>query len=124
MSTVNHYGNESNQMDFNLALAIGELKGQVSALNESVSRKMKATDDLSAAVAELKSLPRDIRDMKKSMEDMDSRLRLMEQKGSEQEGKQDMLALILKSPALGWVVGAATLAGGIATGYVHLGGAQ
>jgi chromosome segregation ATPase len=116
-----HNHMDGSKLDVNLALAIGELKGQMAALSEMVNRKVKSNDDLSAAVAKLSNLPDDIKAIKTSMADMDERLRVMEQSDTDRNARQDMIAMILKSPALGWLVGAVTVIGGVASGHLQVG---
>lgn len=121
MSDMHNHMDGGTKLDVNLALAIGELKGQMAALSETVNRKVKSNEDLSREVSKLTNLPADIAAIKVSMTDMDNRLRAMEQANSERAGKQGMLSLILASPALGWLVGACIIVGGMATGRINLG---
>jgi hypothetical protein len=78
-----------------LALVLGEIRGQLRELvhgSASVSQKL---DALTLRVAAL------------------------EAEEARRKGASDVLKLILKSPALGWIVGAATAAWAIITGKAH-----
>jgi len=79
-----------------LALVLGEIRGQLRELVQGTANVSQKLDALALRVAAL------------------------EVEQAQRKGASDLLKLILKSPALGWVVGAATAAWAIFTGKAHL----
>jgi len=78
-----------------LALVLGEIRGQLRELVHGTASVSQKLDALTLRVAAL------------------------ETEQAQRKGASDLLKLILKSPALGWVVGAATAAWAILTARVH-----
>lgn len=78
-----------------LAFVLGEIRGQLRELVHGTASVMNKLDALAVRVAAL------------------------ETEQSRRKGASDLLKLILKSPALGWVVGCATATWAILTGKVH-----
>jgi len=78
-----------------LALVLGEIRGQLRELMHSTANVSQKLDALALRVAAL------------------------EVEQAQRKGASDFLQLLLKSPALGWVVGAAVTAWAVLTGKVH-----
>lgn len=83
-------------MEPNALLLLGEIRGQLRELIHSTNNTNMKVDALSLRVSALE--------------------------GAEQrrEGASGVISTILKSPALGWLVGAAISAWAVLTGKVHL----
>jgi len=78
-----------------LALVLGEIRGQLRELVHGTANVNHKLDALAIRVAKL------------------------ENEQAQRKGASDVLQLFLKSPALGWVVGAAVTVWAVLTGKVH-----
>lgn len=95
------------QLHISLALALGELKGQVQALTSSMERKSHTDEDLMTAVAKLQTIPDDLASLKQSVNALESRLNHMETRSAHQAGATSFMTTVIQSPVIGWLVGAA-----------------
>lgn len=100
---------ESNSQD----MILGELRGQMREVIHGMNNLSSKVDGLSREVIGLGSLAGEMADMK-------SRIAVLEIGHNRREGATGILAALLKSPALGWLVGAAITAWAILTGKVHV----
>jgi hypothetical protein len=84
------------QLESNSLLLLGEIRGQLRELIHTSNNTGLKLDALAARVA--------------ALEAADNR----------RQGASGLMAMIMKSPALGWLVGAAVTAWAILTGRLHL----
>lgn len=84
------------QIDNGIAMLLGEIRGQMRELIHSTNSASMKIDAMGVRVAAL------------------------EAEYQRRQGASGALSLILKSPALGWLVGAATTIWAVATGKLHL----
>ena len=115
---------EPRQLD-EISEAIGELKGSVKAIEKYIHEERHGVNNLSQKVDGLAvSIGRDIAAVKAEIEvkieAMGSRVGVLEAVRHQQAGASSVLLAILKSPAIGWLVGAAISAWAILTGKVHI----
>jgi hypothetical protein len=115
----------SGQLD-EISEAIGRLSGQVESLDRYTHEREHNIANLAAKVDGLGTqITREVARMKAELQvqldAMDRRLSALEQINQQQVGAKNFAVLILKSPAIGWLVGAAISAWAILTGKVHLG---
>lgn len=85
--------------DANQAMILGEMRGQLREVVHSVNNLSMKVDGLSREVIGLGPLAADILDLK-------IRMKVVEENDSRQAGATGVLAAILKSPAVGWLIGA------------------
>ena len=100
---------QESELPLTIALALGELKGQVKSLTEAMNRKSDTESQLVVAVAQLQSIPNQIASLKQDMSQVESRLNQLEARNLRQDGAATVGSMILKSPLIGWLV--ATAAG-------------
>ncbi len=94
-------------------MLLGEMRGQLRELVHSVNNLSMNMTALSREVIGLGPLAADIVDIK-------GRLLAIEKIEQQRVGANGLAAVILKSPALGWLVGAAITAWAILTGKVSI----
>ena len=99
--------------EVNQDMILGEMRGQLREVVHSLNNLSGKVDGLSREVIGLGSLAGDIGDIK-------ARLAVLEVGRNRQEGATSALAVVLKSPTLGWLVGAAITAWAILTGKVQV----
>lgn len=85
-----------NPHDPNTLLLLGEIRGQLRELIHTGNNNAQKLDQLAVRVGSL------------------------ETERNRRDGASGVLAAILKSPAIGWMVGGATFLWGILTGRIHL----
>ena len=93
-------------------MMLGELKGQMRELIHNVNNLAQKVDGLGERVIGAAGLP-------KRIEDLEARVTMLETEKNKREGASGFAGLLLKSPALGWLVGAAISAWAVLTGKVH-----
>lgn len=86
--------------EMNQAMILGEMRGQLREVVHSVNNLSAKLDALTREVIGLGPLAADIVDIK-------ARLKIVEDTDSRQSGASGLAAGILKSPLIGWLVGAA-----------------
>ncbi len=104
---------EKRQDDAGNAMILGEMRGQMREMVHSLNNLSGKFDGLTREVIGLSTLAADIGDLK-------ARVKLIEEKGNRQDGAAGAWAMILRSPTLGWLVGAAITAWAILTGKVDI----
>lgn len=97
----------------NQDMILGELRGQVRELVHGVNGLSQKFDALSREVIGLGPLAADIAKM-------EARLTALEVEQNRRDGASGVMLAILKSPAVGWLVGLATTAWAVFTGRLHL----
>jgi hypothetical protein len=105
--------------------AIGRLSGQVESLDRYTHEREHGLNNLAQKVEGLGiRITRDIAAVEGRIEGrikaMDDRLLALERIQQRESGARSVVALILKSPALGWLVGAAITAWALLTGKANL----
>lgn len=96
-----------------LAGDIGELKGQMRELIHTSNNNSMKLEALSEKVITSASIPDKI-------VVIEARLSMLEVEKNKRDGATGIISAIMKSPALGWLVGAAITAWAILTGKVHI----
>ena len=94
-------------------MILGEMRGQLRELVHSVGNLSGKVDLLSREVIGLGPLAADISDIK-------TRLAALETDRNRRDGAAGIIQVLLKSPSLGWLVGASVTAWAMLTGKVHL----
>lgn len=97
----------------NLAVMVGEMRGQLREAVHTLNNVSGKIDGLTREVVGLGPLAAEIADLK-------GRITALELTGSRQAGATGVVQTILKSPMLGWLVGAAITAWAILNGKVRL----
>jgi hypothetical protein len=105
--------------------AIGRLSGQVESLDRYTHEREHGLNNLVQKVEGLGiRITRDIAAVEGRIEGrikaMDDRLLTLEKAHQKDAGARSVIATILKSPTLAWLIGAAVTAWAIVTGKVHL----
>ena len=93
-------------------MMLGEIKGQMRELIHNVNNMATKLDALTREVVSNSSLPGKVKEL-------DERVTVLEGDKNKRDGASGMVANIMKSPAIGWLVGAAVSAWAILTGKVH-----
>lgn len=101
-------------------LLLGEMRGQLRELVHTVNNLSVKFDSLSRDVIGLGLLAGEITDMKVRMSAVLERVDSLEGSESRRAGATSVISVIMKSPTLGWLVGAAVTAWAILTRKVHL----
>lgn len=94
-------------------MILGEMRGQLREVVHTMNNLSAKMDGLSREVIGLGVLATEIADIK-------TRLSLLEKTDNRREGAAGVVQVIMRSPALGWLVGAAITAWAILTGKVHI----
>lgn len=94
-------------------MVLGEMRGQLREVVHSMNNLSAKFDGLSREVIGLSAMAGDLLDMK-------ARMKVIEEKLNRQDGRDNAVAAIMRSPALGWLVGAAITAWAVLTGRVHI----
>lgn len=115
---------EPRQLD-EISEAIGELKGSVKVIEKYIHDERHGVNNLSQKIDGLAvSIGRDIAAVKAEIEvkieAIGGRVGALEAVRMQQMGASNAMLAILKSPAIGWLVGAAITAWAILTGKVHI----
>lgn len=84
-----------------LALAIGEMRGQVREMVYTQNNLLQQVQSMSVIVMSIATLP-------DTVATLSSRVASLEKIADRREGRETFLLALFRSPALGWVVGAAT----------------
>ncbi|MGY4397319.1 hypothetical protein ACVWZA_002513 [Sphingomonas sp. UYAg733] len=93
------------------SMILGEMRGQLREVVHSVNNLSAKLDGLTREVVGLGPLASDIADLK-------IRLATLEAANNRSEGARTIGRMLLKSPALGWLVGAAVTAWALLSGKV------
>lgn len=104
---------EKDPMAANYDMVLGEMRGQLREVVHTLNNLSTKFDQLTREVIALGPLAADIIDIK-------TRLKVIEETDNRQHGAMDMVMAIMRSPALGWLVGAVTSIYLILTGRVHI----
>src|SRR4051812_48264421 len=93
-------------------MMLGELKGQMRELIHNVNNLTMKVDGLAERVIGAADLPLKVKEL-------EARVAALEASSQRHEGATGFADKLLKSPALGWLVGAVVSAWAILTGKVH-----
>ena len=93
-------------------MMLGELKGQMGELIHNVNNLGRKVDVLAERVIGAAGLPAKVKDL-------EDRVVVLEIDKNKREGAMGFGAWLLKSPTIGWLVGAAISVWAILTGKVH-----
>jgi hypothetical protein len=96
------------ELPLTIALALGELKGQVMSLTEAMNRKTDTESQLVVAVTQLQAIPTQIAGIKQDISSIETRLTQIEARNLRQDGAATLGSLVVKSPIVGWLVATAT----------------
>lgn len=111
------------------SMIIGELKGQFSALEKYIHDRFHDQQQqaqvqygyLETILRELKSLREADRQTSiESHDELEQRIAALEAVNTKRDGLLGGLDWFLKSPVVGWIVGAGTAAWALVTGRLHL----
>ena len=101
-------------------MILGEIRGKLSEVAHSVAGLSQNIVALSREVGGLGALATDIATVKLEVAALKGKVDVLEAERNQRTGANGMWALLLRSPALGWLVGAAITAWAILTGRVHI----
>lgn len=91
------------------------LSQKFDALDAHVGRRIEASEvRITASIAQLKS------EHSNDIAKLAARLAILEATDLRRDGASNALAAVIKSPVVGWLVGAATAVWAVLTGKVHL----
>ena len=93
-------------------MMLGEIKGQMRELIHNVNNMATKLDALTREVVSNSDLPGKVKEL-------DGRVTVLEGDKNKRDGASGVVATVMKSPAIGWLVGAAVSAWAILTGKVH-----
>lgn len=97
----------------NQDMILGEMRGQLREVVHSMNNLTQKFDGLSREVIGLGTLGAEMADVK-------ARVIALETDRNRRDGATGVIGAIMRSPALGWLVGAAITAWAILTGKVHI----
>lgn len=92
---------------------LGEVKGQLRELIHTSNNTAQKVDGLAALVLAMQNLPT-------LVAAIDVRITALETERNRRDGATGVVGAIMKSPTIGWLVGAAVTAWAILTGRVHV----
>lgn len=102
--------------DPNALVMLGEIRGQLRELIHTGNNTASQVQALSERVGKLERMDGRVG----QLELLAPRLAALESDRSRRDGANGVVAAILRSPAIGWMVGGATFLWGILTGRIHL----
>lgn len=105
-------GRASNSADDTL-LILGEVRGQLREIIHAMNNQAQKNDAVADKLAKLEGVPAQLKNI-------DTRLTALETDRHRRDGASGLLVMILRSPALGWLVGAGTTVWAFLTGRLHL----
>jgi hypothetical protein len=94
-------------------MILGEMRGQLREVVHSMNNLSAKFDGLTREVVGLGVLAADLLDIK-------ARVKVLEETKSRHDGASNVISAIMRSPTLGWLVGAAITAWAILTGKVNI----
>lgn len=97
----------------NQDMVLGEMRGQLREVVHSMNAMSEKFDRLSREVIGLSTLAADMAELK-------IRVTALETERNRRDGATGIVQAIVKSPAIGWMVGGATFVWTVLTGRVHL----
>jgi len=97
----------------NQDMVLGEMRGQLREVVHSMNTMSAKFDTLSREVVGLSTLATDMAEIK-------LRVTALETERNRRDGATGIIQAIVKSPAVGWMVGGATFVWALLTGRVHL----
>lgn len=97
----------------NQDMLLGEMRGQLRELVHSTNNLSGKLDGLTREVIGLGPLAGELADIK-------ARMTKLEAERERRDGAAGVLAMLLKSPALGWLVGAAVTGWAVLSGKLHI----
>lgn len=97
----------------NQDMILGEMRGQMRELVHTVNNLSTKFDAMTREVVALGPLAVQIAEIRAEVD-------LLKAARAQQAGAAGVVAAILKSPAIGWLVGAAITAWAVLTGRVHI----
>lgn len=100
-------------------MLLGKMSGELGQVMGALKDLSGKVDSLSHDVFALGPLAADIRDIKTNIAAIELRIRQLEEKQMQRDGRDGVIALIVKSPALGWLAGAGTVIWAILSGKAH-----
>lgn len=86
---------------------LGEVKGQLRELIHTSNNTAQKVDAIGAKVAALGGLPAVVAEHKADIAALGVRVDGLERERDERKGAHGIIAMMLKSPAIGWLAGAA-----------------
>lgn len=89
------------ELDNSTAMMLGEVRGQLRELVHQGNNQAMKNDAVARTLAKLESVPDDIAEIK-------NRLTALETERARRESERGMFIAVMRSPALGWFVGALT----------------
>lgn len=95
------------------AFFLGKIEGQLREMIHGMNNEAQKSAAVAEKVSKLDGVPDDIVEIKQ-------RLTALEASEHRREGSNGVWMAIMKSPALGWLIGAAVTAWAILTGKVHV----
>ena len=111
------------------SMIIGELKGQFAALEKYIhARFHDQSQQAQVQYGYLETILRELKDLRESdriasvesHDELQERIAALEAVNTKREGLMGGLDWFLKSPVVGWIVGAGTAAWALVTGRLHL----
>ncbi len=101
------------------SLLLGRMSGELGQVMTALTTLSGKVDTLAREVFGLGPLTADIHEIKTKVEAIETRIRTLEQKQTERDGRDGLLAFLFRSPALGWLAGAGAATWAILSGKVH-----
>lgn len=102
------------------SLLLGKMSGELGQVMGALTSLSSKVDSLSREVFALGPLAADIHEIKTNVAAIEGRIRQLEEKQMQRDGRDSLVALIVKSPALGWLASAGAVIWAILSGKVHL----
>lgn len=99
---------------------LAQIRDSLSAINRKQDTISKDVGDASVRIARLEERNDRIERMEKQIASTDARVDVLLKDKDRRDGATGMIGIIMKSPTLGWLVGAAVTAWAVLTGKVHV----
>ena len=97
----------------NMSMLMGEMRGSLREVIHTMNNLAQKVDTIFDRTGGIAGMAGDIKDM-------EARLTALETDRDRRTGANGVFSLFMRSPALGWIVGAATTLWAIITGRLHL----
>jgi hypothetical protein len=101
------------------SLLLGKMSGELGLVMSALKDLSGKVDSLSRDVVGLGPLAADIHEIKTNVAAIEGRIRQLEEKQMQRDGRDGLVALVIKSPAVGWLATAGAVIWAILSGKVH-----
>lgn len=108
------------EVDANTFLVLGEIRGQLRELVHTSNNNGTKIDAMTARIGAVEMVTSRFESILSAFEQVAARVDALEKVRDQQDGAAGMLNTIMRSPAIGWLVGAAVTAFALVKGWVQI----